>query len=213
MLTIRHIIALIAFFAIPQAAFGYTMTHDYYNRFRPGYGSDVYVQQLVQYTQSNAEFSLLGSDKATSELYSGYTLHTGVGIEHGRFLQTGIYYSNVQQTGSQNRLNELRGHEIGAEAKFVLQSPFVNIVLGGGAFYTAHQATRENAEGKTQRSDLAGQGYRGSVEVVYYTSSRVSLVLSAVQVVESVKDKSDSQTVRSVQVKSTRAGAGLSLWL
>lgn len=212
MLTIRNMIAVIAFFAIPQAAFGYTMTHDYYNRFRPGYGSDVYVQQLVQYTQSSAELSL-ENKKSSSELYSGYALHTGLGIEHGRFLQTGIYYSNVQQTGSQNRLNELRGHEMGAEAKFVLQSPFVNIVLGGGAFYTSHQATRENAEGKTQRSDLAGQGYRGSVEVVYYTSSRVSLVLSAVQVVESYKDKSDSQTVRSVQVKSTRAGAGLSLWL
>ena len=212
-------------------AFAYSMSHEYYSRNRPLYGSNVYMSQQVQYVRTTADVvaavaagvaprtapGLNLSDAAklngdgenlVKESLTGHSLNAAVGMEHFRFLQTGIFYSNVQQTGAKNRGFELRGHEAGGEAKIVLHSPVVNVVLGGGVF-----ATNTVVQNGSPRTTLTGTGYRGGVDFAYFASSNINLVFSVTAVQVVLTDKSGNADVKSINVNSTRAGGGIIVWL
>lgn len=199
---------------VSQAAYAFSVKHDYNSRMRPYYGSNVYLTQQVHYASTQA---VAGTTAAQSPggvassregRFGGYALHTGMGLEHFRFLQTGLFYNHVQLSNVRSSLNELRGQEYGVEAKLVLSSPVANVILGGGMFL----ANATYSDG-LQRAALRGSGSRAGVELAYQASSNVSLILSGASVVESFKDASGKADFSGVSAKSTRIGGGISLWL
>lgn len=216
MFATRILLTIASFTLLESVAYGYSMTHDYYSRYRPQYGSNVYLSQQLQYGRSDAtvEHRKTGIEPAASSVpsnstnFNGYVLNSSVGLEHFRFLHTGLFYSNVQQTSVKTSTVDLRGHEAGAEVKLVLQSPVANVMVGGGIFY-ASQVYGESLA----RHNLTGSGYKASLEVAYFASSNVSLVVSGNRVVESLRDKSEQQSVRALSVNSDRVGAGINIWL
>lgn len=215
MFALRTAFVLFSAFSIESVAHAYSLSHDYYSRYRPAYGGNVYVSQQVQYGRTSADVkvksdvsNIEAENIASKKDFSGYVLQSAVGLEHFRFLHTGVYYSNAQESNVKGQFGELKGHEAGGEVKIVLKSPVANVVLGGGMFY-ANKSLIEGAH----RIHLTGEGYKASVELSYFTSSNVSLVVSGIQVIESLHDKSKEQRVSSLSVKSTRAGAGINIWL
>lgn len=208
MQVLRFAIFVASLFSLKSVAFGYSLSHDYYNRYRPQYGNNVYLTQQLMGGQTDAVAAPRGNGNASKSKLSGMVLHTGIGMEHFRFIQTGIFYSNVQQTDVKSAVNDLRGHEAGAELKMVLQSPVANFIVGGGAFYGSQVFAQE-----LQRTNVAGTGYKASLEVAYFASSNVGLLLSANRVVGSLRDKSEQNPVKDVSVTSNRVGAGINIWL
>lgn len=196
----------------PSVALAYPMSHESYSRGRAPYGSTMYLSQQAQYARTLTVVQegrpAKGEAAPTGEDYRGYALQTSVGFEHFRFLQTGLFYSNSNTHGASARDRGLAGHEVGAEARVVLSSPVVNVGLGGGAYL----AQKEYALG-VRRGTLSGAGYKAGVEFQYFASSRVSLVASGSQQVETLSDKSKDGLYARVGAKTLRVGGGLAIWL
>jgi|GEM_PF-620752 len=193
-------------------ALALNMSHEYYSRNRSPYGSNVYLSQQAMYARTTTTLGATqakpGAGVPTSADYRGYALQTSVGLEHFRFLQTGLFYSNTNVTGSGHRDRTLNGHDFGAEAKIVLTSPVVNVGLGGGAYLTK----KDYALG-LQNGSLSGSGYRAGLEFTYFAASNVSLQLSGVQIVETLADKSQTAAYSKLSAKGLRIGGGLAIWL
>lgn len=203
---------LVVSFLLPSLAQGYTMSHEYHSRARGPYGANVYVSQQAQYarTLTLTEGSNPKAGTAIPEKgdYRGHALQTSVGIEHFRFLQTGIFYSNSDVKAATGQARDLRGHELGAEARIVLSSPVVNVGLGGGAYLT-----RKDYSLGLERGSLQGNGHKIGLDFIYFASSRVSLVLSGAQLTEKLSDKSASGAFTRLGATGYRVGGGLTIWL
>ena len=190
-------------FIYPAAAYAYAVNHEYNWRGHSPFGSGVYLTQQAQYERSIVHFG-----KAEKLDFRGLSLHSAIGMEHFRFLQTGLFYNNISGKEKSNSADLWQGHEVGAEAKIVLSSPIVNVSLLGGALLS-----RKDYQLNFKRGSLQGNGGRGGIEFSYFASSKVSLVFSAVQQTENLSSNSAGSTNEKVTTQSTRLGAGLSLWL
>lgn len=199
-----------------SAAFGMGMDHNYYNKMRPAYQKNFYLLQQVQAVSSKVDPSLregqsLSSQYGISEAsqrHRGYSLQTSVGWEHMRFLKTGMFATLSDQTDRKNRMNGLTGQEFGAEARFILTSPIVNLSLGGAYFGSNKKYVNES-----KQVSLWGQGTRYSLELDYFVANNVNLVASASLVNEKLADSGSDAFVKSMKVAGQRYGAGLCLWL
>lgn len=198
---------IVLFSLVSVQALGYQNNHEYNLRSRPTYGKNVYVSQNAQYTLSNATSTLASSEK-TDARFTGYALQTSVGAEFMRFINVGLYYSNVQQSNSKDSRNELRNHELGAEGKIVLTNPIANLNIIGSVF----GSHLEHVSGM-DRVKMIGQGYSYGLEVNHYVSTSVSVSVLGKQVVADYRDKSDQGNVRGVSFDSMRFGAGINIWL
>lgn len=201
-----------ALVVVPSVAPAYPMSHESYSRGRAPYGSTMYLSQQAQFARTLTVVQegrpAAGEAAAAGEDYRGYALQTSVGFEHFRFLQTGLFYSNSNTHGVSARDRGLSGHEMGAEARVVLGSPVVNVGLGGGAYL----AQKDYALG-ARRGTLSGAGYKAGLEFQYFASSRVSLLASGSQQVESLSDKSKDGHYARVGAKTLRVGGGVAIWL
>lgn len=187
------------------SAYGYEMTHDYYNRFRSPYKYNLYLSQQVHTAQANVDLNE-GTGKA--QQFNGNGLQLSAGMEHFRFIQTGAFFSSTQMQNPDNSKNEFRSVESGLDTKMVMSTPVANIIVGGAAVYSRSQL---NIDG--EQIALNGAGYRGLFEVSYFASTQVSLVLSASHTVSNFSGKkSQGETVKPVG-KTSRLGAGLTVWL
>jgi hypothetical protein len=210
-------------------ALGYQLTHDYYNRFRSPYRNNVYLSQQVYGARSDiasadtdgdqkpsaapdAAVSSAPSDalKAGPSSYrlTGYGLQLSAGLEHLRFIQTGVFFSSSQLQNSGTSNVDLRLVDSGVDVKMVMSTPVSNIIVGGAALYSQAQL---NING--ERLSLTGGGYRGIFEISYFASSQVSLVLSASHTIANYSGKTDNgESVKPVS-RTSRVGAGLTVWL
>ena len=185
-------------------AFGYELTHDYYNRFRSPYKYNLYLSQQVNAARTEVE---LGGTSGTQQL-NGNGLQLSAGMEHFRFIQTGAFFSTTQMQGADNSHNELRLVDSGADVKMVMSTPVSNVVVGGAAVYS-----RANLDFDGERVALNGAGYRGIFELSYFASTQVSLVLSASHTVTSYSGKNGKGEVIKPVGRTSRLGAGLTVWL
>jgi|1048.fasta_scaffold37191_1 hypothetical protein len=185
-------------------AFGYELTHDYYNRFRSPYKYNLYLSQQVNAARTDVD---LGGTSVTQQL-NGNGLQLSAGMEHFRFIQTGAFFSTTQMQGSDNSRNELRLVDSGADVKMVMSTPVSNVVVGGAAVYS-----RANLDLDGERVALNGAGYRGIFELSYFASTQVSLVLSASHTVTSYSGKNSKGDVIKPLGRTSRIGAGLTVWL
>lgn len=189
---------------LAKPAFGYQLTHDYYNRFRSPYKYNLYLAQQVNAAQS--QVSIPGADG--EQKFTGNGLQLSAGMEHFRFIQTGAFFSTTQLQNADNSHNELRLVDSGFDAKMVMSTPVSNIIVGGAAVYS-----RANMSVGDERLTLNGAGYRGTFEVSYFASTQVSLVLSATHTVSTYSGKnSKGEEVKPIG-KTSRLGAGLTVWL
>jgi hypothetical protein len=199
--------AFLSLVSLPVQAYGYSMNHEYYSRSRSPIGSNVYLSQQAFYNRSSL-FNESGK-WAPSEL-KGYSLTTSAGLEHFRFLQTGLFYSNANLKGRSDDglLMNLEGHEFGVEGRVVLSSPVVNVGLGGGAYLTK----KDHVFG-LERQGLQGSGYKAGLDFGYFLSPRVSLLFSGFQHQEKISRKEGAKETSRNEVKSVRLGGGIALWL
>jgi hypothetical protein len=208
-LTVRKRNLIIAFFAIflTSQAHGYSLMHEYNYRSRNPVGSTAYMSQQAFGNRSYVE-NLTGelSPEIDSKNFRGFTLQAGLGLEHWRFLQTGITYTHLQSSSEKNRGTTLQGHEIGVESKVILSSPIFNISLGGAYFGVSKSLV--SAGNYTQ---LTGSGYRVQGDCSYFFSPRLSWLVTALMQQEKLNNPT-SQQIKSITLKSYRAGAGLSIW-
>ncbi|NBW83062.1 hypothetical protein EBR21_15035, partial [bacterium] len=113
-----------------------------------------------------------------------------------------------QMQGADNSHNELRLVDSGADVKMVMSTPVSNVVVGGAAVYS-----RANLDFDGERVALNGAGYRGIFELSYFASTQVSLVLSASHTVTSYSGKNGKGEVIKPVGRTSRLGAGLTVWL
>ncbi|NBO37900.1 hypothetical protein EBU99_04880 [bacterium] len=186
-------------------AYGYEMTHDYYNRFRSPYKNNVYLSQQVHAAQSDVS---LGSENASSQRMNGYGLQLSAGLEHFRFIQTGAFFSTTQMNNPEIGGNELRQVDTGVETRMVMSTPVSNIVVGGAAV-----VSRANLNIENERLALSGAGFRGIFEISYYASTQVSLVLGANHTIANFSGKNSKGEAVKPVTRTTRLGAGLTVWL
>lgn len=198
-------ISFILSIIIAKSAFAYSYSHEYYSRSRPTYGAGVYLGSQAQLNSAKVSGASPESD-AGFQKFSGYALHTEAGLEHFRFIQTGVFFNHSQLSDNSNAIHDLRIQEYGAETRIVLTSPVVNIGLNGGAFMAS--AVHTNG---LERSQLSGSGFKGGVDFIYCAASNVNLILTVASYTQSLKDKSGAASA--ISVRSNRIGAGLSLWL
>jgi hypothetical protein len=185
-------------------AFGYQLTHDYYNRFRSPYKYNLYLTQQVNAAQ--AEVKLSGFEGG--QKFSGNGLQLAAGMEHFRFIQTGAFFGTTQMQNSDKSSNEMRMTDSGVDAKMVMSTPVSNIIVGGAAVYS-----RANLNLEDEKVGLNGAGYRGSFEISYFASTQVSLVLSATHTVTNYSGKNSKGETVSPVARTSRLGAGLTVWL
>lgn len=185
-------------------AFGYQLTHDYYNRFRSPYKHNLYLTQQFNAAQSNVQVS----GAAGGQKFTGNGLQLSAGMEHFRFIQTGAFFSTTQMQNPDKSQNELRQVDTGVDAKMVMSTPVSNIIVGGAAVYS-----RANMNIDGERLALNGAGYRGSFEISYYASAQVSLILSATHTISNYSGKNSKGEAISPVARTSRLGAGLTVWL
>jgi hypothetical protein len=185
-------------------AFGYQLTHDYYNRFRSPYRYNLYLSQQVNAAQGD----LKTNSADGGQKFSGNGLQLAAGMEHFRFIQTGAFFATTQMQNPDKSANEMRMVDSGVDAKMVMSTPLSNIVVGGAAVYS-----RANLNLEGEKVGLNGAGYRGSFEISYYASAQVSLVLSATHTVTNYTGKNSKGESLSPIARTSRVGAGLTVWL
>lgn len=200
--TIRTALMGLALWA-SQAAFGYELSHDYYNRFRTPYRNNVYLSQQVSAARS--DISLSG---ASAERFDGYGLQLSAGMEHMRFVQTGAFFSTTQLTHADDLSSEARMVETGCEAKMVMSTPVANVVVGA-----AGVLARGNIQKNDERMSLSGSGVRGVFEFSHYASSQISLVFGASHTLMNFSGKNSKGENVKPTTATTRVGAGLTVWL
>jgi hypothetical protein len=185
-------------------AFGYQLTHDYYNRFRSPYKYNLYLSQQVNAAQAEVKVPAAGG----GQKFTGNGLQLAAGMEHFRFIQTGAFFSTTQMQNPDISANEMRMVDSGVDAKMVMSTPLSNIVVGGAAVYS-----RANLNLEDEKVGLNGAGYRGSFEISYFASTQVSLVLSATHTVTNYSGKNAKGESVSPVARTSRVGAGLTVWL
>ncbi|MFZ9520550.1 MAG: hypothetical protein ACO3A4_08745 [Silvanigrellaceae bacterium] len=185
-------------------AFGYELTHDYYNRFRSPYKYNLYLSQQVSAAQSDVALD----NSPSSQRLAGNGLQLSAGMEHFRFIQTGGFFSTTQLQGTENSRNELRLVDSGVDLKMVMSTPVSNVIVGGAAVYS-----RANLDVDGERLALNGAGYRGLFELSYFASTQVSLFLSASHTVTSYSGKNGKGDAIKPVARTSRVGAGLTVWL
>lgn len=80
-------------------AYGYEMSHDYYNRFRSPYKNNVYLSQQANMARSDVSLSEAGAQR-----FDGYGLQLSAGMEHFRFIQTGAFFQHPSLATLMQRL-------------------------------------------------------------------------------------------------------------
>ncbi|MEY4065517.1 MAG: hypothetical protein RIR26_1725 [Pseudomonadota bacterium] len=200
--TFRTVVMGLALWAT-QTAFGYELSHDYYNRFRTPYRNNVYLSQQV--TAARSDISL---DGKSNDRFDGYGLQLSAGMEHMRFIQTGAFFSTTQLTHADVASSEARMLETGCEAKMVMSTPVANVVVGA-----AGVLARGNIQKDEERMSLSGSGVRGVFELNQYASSQVSLMLGVSHTVMNFSGKNSKGLNVKPAAATTRVGAGLTVWL
>ena len=188
---------------VVSPAYGYQVTHDYYNRFRSPYKNNVYLAQQANVARSDVSIS-----SATIQRFDGYGLQLSAGVEHLRFIQTGAFFATTQLNGAESSAHEARILDTGCEAKMVMSTPVTNVVIGG-----AGVLSRANLNIEGERIALSGSGVRGSFEVSYFASSQVALVLGASHTVNQYSGKNSKGENVKPLARTSRVGAGLTVWL
>jgi hypothetical protein len=188
----------------PASALGFQARHQSMTQLRPLLGGDAYVSQQVQYTNSNSRFAN-GKDVA-NHLFQGNAFRASLGLEHLHFLQTGVYYANVNETTRGGDHAELRANEFGAEVKMVFTAPVVNLAVGGG--FMASQGSYRSGN---VFSPISSNGYFAAVEAVYFLSSRLSMNLSGGNYFSKSVIRNNSMTEAATQ--AMRVGGGICIWL
>jgi hypothetical protein len=191
-------------FLAPATALGFRASHQSMTQLRPIVGGDAYVAQQVQYSNTNARFS--NSKTSEGHLFQGYAFRAAAGIEHLHFLQTGMYYANVNETTRGGENAELRANEFGAEVRMVFTAPVVNLAVGGGVMASQGAYRSGNVY-----SPVSTNGYFASVEAIYFLSSRLSFNVSGANVWS--KSVIRSNVMTQAQSQATRFGGGISIWL
>jgi hypothetical protein len=184
-------------------AFGYQPTHDYFNRFRSPYRNNVYLSQQVNMARSDLS---LGGESA--KRYDGYGLQLSAGLEHFRFIQMGAFFGTSQLNNTDNAANEMRMIDSGVETKMVMSTPVSNIIVGA-----AGVVSRANLNIDGERLAVSGTGIRGTFEVSYFASSQVSLVVGASHTMSKYSGKNSKGAEVKPESRTTRVGAGLTVWL
>ena len=195
------------------------LDHEYNWRNRSPYQSNVYFTNQVffdQTTLATAESNekstakSVGSEvgsKSASVDYRGHTLQAGLGVEHFRFVQTGITFSHSQLSQKSDKRSTLQGQEVGAHVKLVLSSPVVNVSLFAGPHLSQKSYVSPDSNGSLQ-----GTGGSGGIEFVYFLSTKVAFVASGGVAKEQLKKSSSSGNLESVSSTASRVGAGFSIW-
>jgi hypothetical protein len=204
--TIRFIRGLLILAGVSSPAFAFNGHHATYSQLRPYTGGEAYISQSVHAVKDTTKFNL-GTKESVSKGLEGYSLRTAFGVEHLKSIQTGVFYSNVQESGNKIMLSEYRAHEFGAEVKLTFASPVVNISLGGGGFYS-NGTYRSGAETVNMR----GNGFFGGVDLVYYVSSKMNFLLTGMQVMSTSKASSKA-SVTGLSGSGLRVGGGVNIWL
>ncbi len=213
----KLLLAAVVLSSFATEAKAFTTSHQYHTQNRPLYTRNVYFSQQVQFEKSrfNLATSTAGLNltedtpsKAKPVDFSGYALRSGVGVEHFRFLQTGVFYSNLNSSQSNQKRTELRGHEVGAETAVVLVSPVGNLSIGGGYFMSfLDYNTLEKA------NSFKGNGWEISAQAQYFVARNVNLVASAKRLNQSFSSTGSIKTESAPTLESTRLGVGVSVWL
>lgn len=188
----------------PATALGFRARHQSLTQLRPLLGGDAYVAQQVQYSNTNSRFA--NGKTSEDHLFQGYAFRAAAGIEHLHFLQTGVYYANVNETTRAGQNAELRANEFGAEVRMVFTAPVVNLAVGGGAM-----ASQGAFRSGSVYSPVSTNGYFASVEVIYFLSSRLSFNASGSNIWS--KSVIRSNVMTESQSQATRFGGGISIWL
>ena len=184
-------------------AFGYQPTHDYYNRFRSPYRNNVYLSQQVSVARSDLQV-----DSESNQRFDGYGLQLSAGMEHFRFIQTGAFFATSQLNNTDNTANEMRTVDGGIETKMVMSTPLTNIIVGAAGL-----VSRANLNIDNERLAVSGTGIRGTFEVSYFASSQVSLVVGASHTASRYNGKNSQGVEVKPESRTTRVGAGLTVWL
>lgn len=200
---LKYVLMVFGVFSVTPA-FGYQLTHDYYNRFRSPYKYNLYLAQQVNAAQSQIALP----DNGGEQKFTGNGLQLSAGMEHFRFIQTGAFFSTTQLQNPDSAGSELRLVDSGFDAKMVMSTPVSNIIVGGAAVYS-----RANMTVGDERLTLNGAGYRGTFEISYFASTQVSLVLSATHTVSNYSGKNRKGELVKPVGKTSRLGAGLTVWL
>ncbi|MBM3381927.1 MAG: hypothetical protein FJY29_05745 [Betaproteobacteria bacterium] len=199
---IKWVVLAISLWAVAPA-YGYQPTHDYYNRFRSPYRNNVYLSQQVNMARSD-----VNTGEGAAQRFDGYGLQLSAGLEHFRFIQTGAFFSTSQLNNNDNAANEMRMIDSGIETKMVMSTPVSNIIVGA-----AGVISRANLNIDGERLAASGTGIRGSFEVSYFASSQVSLVVGASHTMSKYSGKNGKGVEVKPESRTTRLGAGLTVWL
>lgn len=184
-------------------AYGYEMSHDYYNRFRSPYKNNVYLSQQANMARSDVSVTDAGAQR-----FDGYGLQLSAGMEHFRFIQTGAFFSTSQLSNPDVAADELRMIESGFETKMVMSTPVSNIIVGG-----AGVVSRANLNLNGERIAVSGTGVRGTFEVSHYASTQVALVFGASHTITNYSGKNIKGDSMKPVSRTSRLGAGLTVWL
>lgn len=195
------VLGVVAWVATP--AYGYQMTHDYYNRFRSPYKNNIYLAQQAHMARGD-----LGTTAGSAERFDGYGLQLSAGLEHFRFIQTGAFFSSTNLSATEGSGNEARMVDTGGEAKMVMSTPVSNIVVGGAAV-----VSRAHLNIGGERLVVSGTGFRGTFEISYYASSQVALVFGASHTMSNYSGKNSKGETVKPTARTSRVGAGLTVWL
>jgi hypothetical protein len=202
-------------FGISANAVADTFEHDYFSKARSPYSSNLYLTNQISYDQTRFDKVTKSegaegknNDSAQNDTkYQGQTFQASLGVEHFRFLQTGLNFAHSQLTLGSDKRASLQGQELGAHLKIILSSPVLNVALMGGPHLS--QKTYINRE---ETGVLQGAGYSGGVELVRFVSAKVSLFITASMTKEDLQKSSGSAGIEKVKSVSNRLGGGFSLW-
>ena len=179
-LVLKLSLVLLAVFGVQAQALAYT--HNYINSNRSSLDNHVFVTQGVdgefgsftgtgdKETVKVDEEGQPAKDYPARQLWKGYGIRTGLGVEVFKFLQFGVTHTFVNLRAQENALERLSGSRVSADGTLSFESPLGNLNLGGGFL-----ASRLDYQKKLENAGFYGSGMFYSFGWNYFMTSQVSV--------------------------------------